>query len=479
MATMSWALERFRQFGARPVAVNASGTVTYADFVLKIDAWRDRLARWNIGPGDRVGLVADYHIDVVALVMALMEVGCIVIPLSQEDHHLFDERLSVACASKLIVVVERGTIDMDTATCSELPPCTGLHELLQPMVAAGRPGFVIFTSGSTGKSKAVLLDHERMTRKYQAKVRKSFRSLLFLKLDHIGGLNTLFAVLFNGGTIVTAASRQAKDICEAIERYSVELLPTTPSFLTMLLMSRAYESHDLSSLQVITYGTEVMPASTLASLHRIFPHVTLKQTYGLSELGILATQSKDSSSKWMKIGGEGFQVKVVDGVLWIKSEQAMLGYLNAPSPFDADGWYNTGDRVEVDGEYFQILGRESEVINVGGEKVFPGEIESFLLTLDNVKDVVVREKRSPVVGQMIWAEFVLHRDEPLAAFRKRVIEQCQQHLSPFKVPGLITIAGGEPLVGSRFKKIRLARAESSAAPAALDGGALALESDHG
>jgi Acyl-CoA synthetases (AMP-forming)/AMP-acid ligases II len=169
----------------------------------------------------------------------------------------------------------------------------------------GAPGSWIFTSGSTGKSKAVLLDHERMTRKYQAKVRKSFRSLLFLKLDHIGGLNTLFAVLFNGGTIVTAASRQAKDICEAIERYSVELLPTTPSFLTMLLMSRAYESHDLSSLQVITYGTEVMPASTLASLHRIFPHVTLKQTYGLSELGILATQSKDSSSKWMKIGGEG------------------------------------------------------------------------------------------------------------------------------------------------------------------------------
>jgi acyl-CoA synthetase (AMP-forming)/AMP-acid ligase II len=294
-------------------------------------------------------------------------------------------------------------------------------------------------------------------------VRESFRSLLFLKLDHIGGINTLLAVLFNGGTIVTSASRQAKDICLAVEKYSVELLPTTPSFLTMLLMSRVYESHDLSSLKVITYGTEVMPGSTLAALHRIFPKVTLKQTYGLSELGILATKSRDSASKWMKIGGEGFQVKVVDGVLWIKSEQAMLGYLNAPSPFDANGWYNTGDRVEVDGEYFQILGRESEIINVAGEKVFPSEIESFLLTIGNVKDVIVREKKSPVVGQMIWAEFVLEQEEELAAFRKRVIEQCQRHLSPFKVPGLITLAGREQLVGSRFKKIRHAKAEAPAA----------------
>jgi acyl-CoA synthetase (AMP-forming)/AMP-acid ligase II len=275
-----------------------------------------------------------------------------------------------------------------------------------------------------------------------------------LKLDHIGGLNTLFSVIFNGGTIVTCNTRQAKDICGTIEKYGVELLPTTPSFLTMLLMSGVYRQHKLDSLKVITYGTEVMPASTLASLHQVFPKVVLKQTYGLSELGILSTKSKDSSSKWMKIGGDGFELKVQDDTLWIKSEQAMLGYLNAPSPFDQDGWYNTGDKVEVDGEYFQILGRESEIINVAGEKVFPIEVESFLLTLDNVKDVIVRAKRSPVVGQMIWAEFLLEAEQDPAVFKKSVIEQCQRHLSPFKVPGFITIAKEDSLVGSRFKKIR-------------------------
>lgn len=452
---MDWITERFQHFGSRPIAVDANGEVGYDEFVARIQRWRQALAGWNVRAGERVGLVADYHIDTVALLQALLLQGCIVIPLSEDDRAQFDERLATACATKLLTVPAQGPITPDTTRCRELSACDStLHALLRPMIAAGRAGLVIFTSGSTGKGKAVLLDYERMIAKFRGKVRAGMRTLLFLKLDHIGGINTLLSVIFNGGTIVTSPSRQAKAICAAIERFRVELLPTTPSFLTMLLMSQVHREHDLSSLKIVTYGTEVMPNSTLASLHRHFPQIALKQTYGLSELGILATQSRDSSSKWMKIGGEGFELEVRDGTLWIRSEQAMLGYLNAPSPFDEERWYNTGDRVEVDGDYFQILGRESEIINVAGEKVFPIEVESFLLTLDNVRDVVVREKRSPVVGQMIWAEFVLDRAEEPADFKRRVIAQCQGQLAPFKVPGFITIASADSLVGSRFKKIR-------------------------
>lgn len=459
---MKWAIDRFQQFDQRLISVNESGSVTYLDFVCKVEHWRRAIVQWGVVSRDRVGLISHYHIEVVALLQALVETGCIVIPLSVDDSALFDERLSTVFATKVITVAASGDVTPDSTECRNLVfENASVHPLLQTMVAEGRPGFVIFTSGSTGKGKAVLLDYERMVVKFREKVRDSFRTLPFLKLDHIGGLNTLFSVMFNGGTIVTCPARQAKDTCDCIERYSVELLPTTPSFLTMLLMSGEHKRHDLSSLKVITYGTEVMPDSTLARLHHAFPSVALKQTYGLSELGILSTKSKDSSSQWMKIGGEGFEVKVKDGTLWIKSEQAMLGYLNAQSPFDEDGWYNTSDKVEVDGEFFHILGRESEIINVAGEKVFPVEIESFLLTIDNVKDVVVRAKKSPVVGQMIWAEFLLENEEDVGSFKKRVVEHCQRQLTPFKVPGLITIARHDGFVGSRFKKIRLGKTDHS------------------
>jgi acyl-CoA synthetase (AMP-forming)/AMP-acid ligase II len=451
---MYWIRDRFRQFSQKLIVVNESGSVTYAEFLQKIDDWHVALQKWNIRAGDRIGLVAEYHIDAVALLLALMESACIVIPLSEEDHVQFEERLNIVCATKLISVSNHESIHSDSVVCQDIRQQKQAHPLLLSMLSNRQAGFVIFTSGSTGKSKAVLLEYRRMISKYEDKMGKSFRTLLFLKLDHIGGLNTLFSVILNGGTIVASPSRQAKEICHCIEKFKVELLPTTPSFLTMLLMSNTYKSYDLSSLQIITYGTEVMPNSTLAGLNRILPEVILKQTYGLSELGIFSTKSKDSQSNWMKIGGKGIDIKVKDEALWIKSDQAMLGYLNAESPFDEEGWYNTGDKVEVDGEYFRIQGRDSEIINVAGEKVFPAEIESYLLTLDNVKEVVVRGKYSPVTGQIIWAEFVLEKDEEITTFKKRTIEKCKAHFPAFKVPGFITITSLENVVGSRFKKNR-------------------------
>lgn len=95
----------------------------------------------------------------------------------------------------------------------------------------------------------------------------------------------------------------------------------------------------------------------------------------------------------MKVGGAGTETKITGGTLWVRSESAMLGYLNAPSPFDEDGWYDTGDQVETDGEYIRILGRKSEIINVGGEKVFPAEVESVFLEIPNVRDVLITGRK--------------------------------------------------------------------------------------
>ena len=96
---------------------------------------------------------------------------------------------------------------------------------------------------------------------------------------------------------------------------------------------------------MVTYGTEAMPESTLKRFHEILPEVKLLQTYGLSEIGIMRSKSLSSDSLWVKIGGEDFQTRVVDGLLEIKAKSAMLGYLNAPSPFTEDGWFKTGDEV--------------------------------------------------------------------------------------------------------------------------------------
>jgi len=238
-----------------------------------------------------------------------------------------------------------------------------------------------------------------------------------------------------------------------VEKYEVELLPTSPTFINLILLSEAYKRYKVDSLRTVTYGTEPMPESTLKRFHDLFPHIRLQQTYGLSEVGILRSKSKGSDSLWVKVGGEGFETRVVDGILQIKAKSAMLGYLNAPSPFTQDGWFNTGDSVEVDGEYMRILGRKSEIINVGGEKVYPGEVESVIHGVENVAEVTVHGEKNPIMGNIVCAKVRLLRNEDPKEFTKRLKKYCRERLESYKVPVKVAVEN-ERQHSNRFKKIR-------------------------
>lgn len=327
------------------------------------------------------------------------------------------------------------------------------HPFYSVLRERGHPGLVLFSSGSTGKSKAAVHDLAGILEKFKTP-RHSLRAISFLLYDHIGGVNTMLYTLSNAGCMVTVRDRSPDAVLGAIERHDVALLPTSPTFLNLVLLSEAYQRHDLSTLETVTYGTEPMPESTLKRFHELFPAITLLQTYGLSEVGILRSKSKSSDSLWVKVGGEGFETRVVEGILQIKARSAMLGYLNAASPFTEDGWFNTNDAVEVEGEYIRILGRVSEIINVGGEKVYPAEVESVIQDMDNVAAVTVHGERNPITGQIVCARVTPLRAEDSKALATRVKAFCRERLQPFKVPVKVTIID-DPQYTDRFKKTRL------------------------
>jgi acyl-CoA synthetase (AMP-forming)/AMP-acid ligase II len=260
-------------------------------------------------------------------------------------------------------------------------------------------------------------------------------------------------ILSNCGTLITVQDRSPDAVLVAVEKYQAELLPTSPTFINLILLSEAYKRHDISSLKTVTYGTEPMPESTLKRFHELFPEIKLQQTYGLSEVGILRSKSRDSESLWVKIGGEGFETRVVDNILQIKAQSAMLGYLNAASPFTEDGWFITGDEVEVDGEYMRILGRRSELINVGGEKVYPAEVESVIQAIPNVAEVSVYGEKNPITGSMVCALVKLREAEDEQQVKLRIKKVCAASLPRFKVPVRITFTQDEQH-SERFKKMR-------------------------
>ena len=439
-------LDAFRADVVKDAVVWQDEPFSYAWLLVAVGRWTDFLRNRALAPGTVVSLEADFSPTSIALLLALVKHGAIIVPLTPSVEAKKPEFRDIAQVEATISIAssDRAYLRKTGVAAS--------HELFERLRIAGRPGLVLFSSGSTGTSKAAVHDFVPLLEKFKVP-RHALRTLTFLLFDHIGGVNTLLYVLSNAGCVVTVPKRSPEVVCAAIERHRVQLLPTSPTFINLLLMSEAYKRHDLSSLEMVTYGTEVMPETTLERFHRLFPRVRLLQTYGLSEVGILRSQSRAADSLWVKVGGDGFETRVVDGMLQIRARSAMLGYLNAPSPFTSDGWLPTGDAVDVDGEYLRIRGRHSEIINVGGEKVYPAEVESVLQSMEGVKDVTVGSEPNPITGQIVTARVKLATGESLPEFRKRMRLFCRDKLPLFKIPKKVVLVD-EAMHGERFKKMR-------------------------
>lgn len=400
--------------------------MTYGELEAAVRQQLEWLRIQGIPPGSPVILRGDYSPLAVSMLLALIEQCCIVIPLTPEAFEsLRDSQGEVAPAW----IVD---VSSDAPKAERLQP-NNIPELYKIVVERGAPGLVLFTSGSSGKPKAVVHDFSKLLEKFHA-VRPAMITLNFLLFDHWGGLNTLLHCLSNLCLIVVPERRTPEHICELIATYDIELLPTTPSFLNMLLISRAYIGHDLSSLKLITYGAEPMPETTLRNLRKVFPGIELRQTYGMIELGVLRAKSRSPDSLWVKLGGEGYNIRVVDGILQIRADAAMLGYINADSPFTEDGFLITGDLVETDGEWIRILGRQSDIINVGGQKVYPAEVEAVILDCPEVVDAVVYGEPNPILGKIVCANVVLRVGCDEASARRSIRQLCGERLQAYMVP---------------------------------------------
>lgn len=440
-------LDRIGVRGAGAALV-ADGVETSAGQLMAIAAERQRgLVAAGVGAGSICAFDGEYGPQTVGLMLALMAMDAIQVPFSDGAAA---ERGELERAA---LVAWR--IDAATGAASRVVDGAGeSHPLIEQLTRLSHPGLIVFTSGSSGKPKAILHDLDRVASKF-ATSRPPWRMLLMLLIDHFGGFNTLLSCLSDGGVGICVSERSPKVVCQAIERDKAELLPTTPTFLSMLIASELWRQHDLSSLKLITYGAEPMPAVTLERIRQIIPQAQLKQTYGLSEIGVLRSSSPEPGSLWLKVGGDGFETRIVDGQLHVRSQSSMLGYLNAPTPIDAEGWMNTGDLVEERDGLIRFLGRKSEVINVGGQKVFPSEVESVIMEAPSVVEAVVSSVPHPLLGNAVVAQVALGASENAAAAAERLREHCRQRLQKYKVPMRFQIVEATELMTERAKKRRV------------------------
>ena len=441
---MSFILDKFKSFNSKNAIVFEDRIYTYEEFVKQIKDYKDILDKHNIS-SKVVAILGDYSFYNLALFFALYENKNIIVPITSNIKKVQDDFIKESFCQILIKIDEKNLIVKDIDNISS-------HNMIDNLREKNSSGLILFSSGSTGKPKAMIHNLDTLIDSFKDKKEKSMNMLVFLMFDHIGGLNTVFNALCMGACLIIPKIKDAKTICELIEKYKIMVLPSSPTFLNLILISQEYKNYDLSSLRMITYGTETMPQSLLLKLKEVFPKVKFLQTFGTSETGISTTSSKSSNSLFMKLEDINGEYKIVENELWLRSKTQVLGYLNASmDSFTSDGWFKTGDLVEVDGEYIKIIGRAKEVINVGGQKVLPAEVESIILEMEEISDCMVYGEKNAITGQTVVCDVVLNKN--IENIKKRVRVFCKDRLDAYKIPTKVNVVD-KTNFSDRFKKIR-------------------------
>jgi acyl-coenzyme A synthetase/AMP-(fatty) acid ligase len=321
--------------------------------------------------------------------------------------------------------------------------------------ADASPGIVIFTSGSTGKPKLARHSWETIaaSSRYVPERLKGATWFMAYEPGSYAGLQVFFSALAAGGRLVIPAPGQRNEHPQQIVDNGVDAISATPTWWRMLINAWPATLPRPRLIQA-TLGGEPVPQGVLDLVNASFEPERLTHIYASTEAGTAIVVSD---------GREGFPVslldadesevglRVRDGLLEIRSPRAMQGYVGRETPAE-DGWIRTADKVEIRGDRCYFAGREDGVINVGGMKVSPEEIEAALGELPGVGDCAVYARRNPIVGAVLAADVVSsgNGERPSA---EAIRSALGAKLAPFKVPQFIRFVD-ELVIADSGKKVR-------------------------
>ena len=434
-------LKQYAELGFTAIR-NVKEDISYTQLIQKINIYRNMLSE-KYPEAKTIILYGDYDLRSISILWA----------------SLMDNRIVMPITSTSIQSLELiNLIDADLEIYSkEMKYCYHPNNkkkvIIREMLELNKSGLILLSSGTTGVPKAVLHDSDKLLKKYIYS-KKRYTTIGLMLFDHIAGIDTLFYVLSSGGSLIIPQEKSIDNILTTLSQLSVEVLPASPSLIQLLLMDDRFNINYLSSLKVITIGSERINDNLNSRLQERFGgKVELIQKYGITEIGTPATITRDNDPRYIKFKSGLIDYKIDDNVLYIKSPSSMVGYLSPDQSIPFDGWFNTQDQVEVDGEWIKILGRVSDIINVGGQKVYPAEVETVLQSMDNVINVAVYGKCNLIMGSVVAAKVCLDSNETALEFKKRMREFCKDKLQTYKIPSIVEIVD-EVKISDRYKKVR-------------------------
>ena len=480
--------------------------LTYAEVGERIRRLSGALAaEWGIGRGSVVALLAPNCTEFVIAYFAIVRLGAIVQPVDERlrademASHLRDSGARVA-------IVHRALWERIATVRHELPELRALLGIgvtapgvdsFAAWIAAGVPlpgaavapdhvAELMYTSGTTGGAKAVMRSHANV----RAASRNSWIGFgyetddviaIVMPLSHSSALNSqMMPVLELGGTLVLVDRFDAPTLLELVRSECVTCLRAVPTMLRLLLGQSSFTGAALPSLRLLLNSSAAIDPQTYIEVKRRFPVVRVMNSYGLTEASTctilpdeMALTRPDSIGRPI----DGVEMRVVDdrgapladeedGELCVRGPHVFVGYRNLPPSarqVDADGWMRTGDLGHRDAEgFYYLIGRRDDVINCGGYKVVPLEVENCILEMVGIAEVAVAAAPHRLLGSVVKA-FVVPREGAVVDGRD-VRRHCLRRLASHKVPFHVEVVPSLPknsvgkVVRRRLRELELAAA---------------------
>lgn len=293
-------------------------------------------------------------------------------------------------------------------------------------VARSSSRVTFFTSGSTGQPKRVAHRVEALTRLVRRGARhESDVWGLAYNPSHMAGVQVFFQAFLNGNQMIELFGASRREVCHLIREREVSHISATPTFYRLLLPCE----ESLPTVKRVTFGGERSGASLYASLERLFPNARFTNIYASTEAGSLLVAS-----------GEGFRIpQGMEGLVKVSPSGELMVHASLIGETEGmesvDGYYPTGDMVEtVGGEagLFRFAGRRGAMINVGGYKVNPEEVEEALLGIEGVSQAVVYGRHNSVTGNLLCSDVVMCDGASFDEARLR--EELRRGLQDYKIP---------------------------------------------
>jgi len=420
--------------------------------------------------GDRIAVYSPNNAEYVFLFFASLRLGSILVPLNFRLMPRELDGLIVDCEPTLLVYDEdyKGQMKNLSAVREGINKIS--FEQITPFVTEKINGLdfepdrqsieedlvmILYTSGTTGLPKGAKINHRMLywnsiNTELRLDINSEDHTQTYAPFLHTGGWNVLTTPFIHHGASLTLLNKFDPDlILELMEKEKTTLFFGVPTMMQMLADSPKFETVDLSSVRFAVVGGSPMSIPLINKWHK--KGVLVRQGYGLTEVGpnCFSLHHDDVIRKRGSIGFPNFyvDVKVVDeqekelgadnvGELLLRSPVVTPGYWGKEEETKkaiSGGWFHTGDMVKYDEEgFFYVVDRKKNMFISGGENVYPADVERFLLTNENIKEVVVIGVPDEQWGEVGRAFIVLN--DGITSDMIDFFEYCRGKLAKFKVP---------------------------------------------